>query len=379
MNKILINIDYLILNLEGQIFGDCLESSDFKINWFDYGTSIFKRRGEVHYKNEKIGILTSEPRSKILNENFAQIQLENHLYYTKSHNELQKIIELFLDETNYHFKGINRLDICVDKNDDINMYRDLHSNILNGLFLLSGRPKNIQSYYETFKGKSVLNGFQIGKRTSSKLVRVYNKTLSLQLTEKPYINEWHKKNGLQTENIWRLEFQLNSTFFTDLNKHSSHDKNVKEKITWNLFQIQTLFELFKIAKNGFFDIHYNTGKSQINKEQQFNFLDVNEIQQTYTTAKSIVLKTKNVAISSTTIKKRLAKSLFREYYSNHQDLSYVIALNMILEDIDVLTDKPLFNWFNGKIKHYLFEFQNKDKIRRPFNKSLFNEHQQIFL
>lgn len=379
MNKKLINIDYLILNLEGQVFGDFVSASHFKIHYHDYGTKIFKRRGDLYFKDEKIGIVTSEPRSQILSETFAQIQFENHLYYTKSHEELKKIIELFMDETNYSFKGINRLDIAIDCNDNSNMYRDLYNNIINGIFLISGRPKNIQSFYETFKGKSILNGFQVGKRTSAKLLRVYNKTLSLQLTEKPYINEWHKKNGLEVENIWRFEFQLNSTFFSDLNKHLPESLTVKEKIGLNIFQVETLFELLKIAKRGFFDLHHNTGKSQINKEVEINFLSIDAIQKIYTSAKSIVVKTKSIVISTNTIKKRLAKSLFREYYANNQDISFVIALNLILEDVDVNTQNKLLIWFNSKVNYYLFEFENKDKIKRKFDKGMFNEHQNLFL
>ena len=137
--------------------------------------------------------------------------------------------------------------------------------------------------------------------------------------------------------------------------------------------------MLKIAKAGFFDIHENTGKSQINKEKQINFLDVELIQKQYTSAVSVLQKTKNIVISSTTIKKRLAKSLFREYYANHQDISFVIALNMILEDIDSYTQKPLLSWFASKVNFYLFEFENKDKIKRPFDKQLFLEHQTLFL
>ena len=93
----------------------------------------------------------------------------------------------------------------------------------------------------------------------------------------------------------------------------------------------------------------------------------------------IVKRFKKIILSSTTIKKRLAKSLFREYYSNNQDISYIVALNLLLEDKDITTDLPLLSWFKGKYYFYLHEFRNKEKIINDFDSKLFNEHQLLFL
>ena len=240
MSPTLINIDYLIINLLGKPFGNFSDNSAFNLQPFDYGTKIFTNRSELYYNNEKIGVFTSVPRSHIIDSELAQLQFENHLFYTKSLTELKNIISQFCLETSYMFKSINRLDICIDRNDKDNYYRNLYDNVVNGTFLISGRPKNIQSYYETFKGKSILNGFSVGKRTSSKLLRCYNKTLSLQLTEKEYINQFYENNGLKNTNVWRFEYQLNSKFFQDLNEVSKHSNEVIEKMTWGIFDYSAL-------------------------------------------------------------------------------------------------------------------------------------------
>lgn len=375
----LINIDYLIINLDGNPFGDFPEDSQFHLVHYDFGTKIFSNRSDLYFRNEKIGVLQSSPRSAIMDENFAQLQFENHLFYTISHHDLKNLITVFCEQTGYKFKAINRLDICIDKNDKNHTYRNIYDNIIKGSFLISGRPKNLQSYFETFKGKSVLNGFQIGKRTSDKIIRVYNKTLSLQLTEKQYINDFFKNNGIKNENVWRFEYQLNSAFFRHLKEISQTKEEVQQDMTWGIFNQSTLFELLKLATKGFFELHENTGKSQINKENKIELFDFDLMRQKVTKQTTVIKKLDKGFISTTTIKKRLAKSLFREYYANEQDISYVIALNLLLENDDLITDKKLKIWFQNKMNFYLHEFRNKEKIIKRFDNQLFYEHQTLFL
>ena len=375
----LINIDYLILNLEGQPFGEFPENSKFRLKPYEYGTKIFEIRADLYYEDLKIGIYTAKPRSAIINEQLAQLQIENNLFYTLTNNTLKSIINDFCNETQYNFKSINRLDICLDKSDFNNSYRNLYSNIVGGNYLISGRPKNLQSYFETYKGKSILNGFQIGKRTSDKIIRCYNKTLSLQLTEKPYINEYYANNNLKNENVWRFEYQLNSAFFRGLNEHSKLDLNVSQSMTWGIFDKANLYELLKIANKGFFELRENTGKSQINKEKLVMLFDFDFLQSQISKFNPIIKRLKKIVLSSTTIKKRLAKSLFREYYANQQCVTYIVALNLLLEDIDFTTEKPLLAWFKNKLHFYLHEFRTKEKLVNDFDSELFHEHQLLFL
>ncbi|MEO8238485.1 MAG: hypothetical protein ABI576_10280 [Flavobacterium sp.] len=379
LKNTLINIDYLILNLEGQPFGEFPENSKFRLKPYDYGTKIFEIRADLYYEDLKIGIYTAKPRSAIISEQLGQLQLENNLFYTLSNNELKNVIEKFCDETLYIFKSVNRLDICLDKNDTNNTYRTLYTNMVDGNVLISGRPKNVQSYFETYKGKSILNGFQIGKRTSDKIIRCYNKTLSLQLTEKPYINEYYANNDLKNDNVWRFEYQLNSAFFRGLNEHSKADSKVSQSMTWGVFDKANLYELLKIANKGFFELRENTGKSQINKEKLIMLFDFDFLQSQISNFNPIIKRLKKVTLSSITIKKRLAKSLFREYYANSQCVSYIVALNLLLEDMDMLTEKPLLTWFKNKLHFYLHEFRTKEKIVNDFDSELFNEHQLLFL
>ncbi|TRX16733.1 replication initiation factor domain-containing protein [Flavobacterium franklandianum] len=375
----LINIDYLILNLEGSPFGEFPETSNFLTIQHDYGTKIFLFRADLYYKKEKIATFMHSPRSKIINDQLCQIQFENHLFYTISSNQLKHILTEFLEQTGYYFKSINRLDICLDKQDKENTYRNLFDNLISGNYLISGRPKNISSHFETYKGKSILNGFQIGKRTSDKLIRIYNKSLNLQITEKPYINEYFFNNNIKNDNIWRFEIQLNAPFFRDLKQIATHNETVQQDMTWGIFDVSTLFELLKSSTKGFFEVRENTGLSQVNKEKIIEVFNYDNLRDQVTKQKCILRRNFKLPISTTTIKKRLAKSLFREYYANEQDISYIIALNLVLEEIDYSNELKLKYWFDSKIYFYLQEFKEKDKILKKFDKTLFLEHQNLFL
>lgn len=375
----LVNIDYLIVNLQGTPFGVFSENSNFRISYFDYGTKNMQFRGEIFYKNLKYATLQHTPRSSVLDVNLAQLQIENHIFYTFSLLEQKNILDNFCNETNYKFKNINRLDICVDKCDSSGTYKDLYDGLMSGKLLMSGRQKNFESYSETVKGVTILNGFRVGKRTNEKFLRVYNKTLSLLNSDKKYIDDYFKNNGLHSETVWRLEYQLNSRFFRDLKKISPADGTVTECVTWNIFDASMLYEILKDAQKGFFEIHINTGKSQINKEKKISLFDFDIMRQIANGRKLIIKRLKKVFQSSNTIKKRLAKSLFREYYTNFQDISYVIALNRLLLEQDNCTGNTLKDWFAHKCSFYLMEFRNKERLSNHFDFNLFYEQQNLFL
>src|SRR5690606_9132211 len=141
----------------------------------------------------------------------------------------------------------------------------LYTDLITGEKLVKGREKNISAHHITKKGRGQFNGFTVGKRTASRFLRVYNKTVALQqpTQPKPYIVEWHKNNGLEAlegSDIWRFEYQLNSTFFTYLRKYGKN-------ITFTAFEPQSLIELIELAEKNHFEIVENTGKSETNKEK----------------------------------------------------------------------------------------------------------------
>jgi hypothetical protein len=389
--KTLITIDYLIINLMGDLTQYTETNSEkFSLISEPYGTKTFANKFKVHYNGEVIGSLVSAPRSNIIPEQLSQMQFENHVFYSKTLEEMKQIIDEFTDLYRLEFRGVNRLDVAFDIQDKDHYYRKLQNDMSNGVTRLAGRKKSFTTYNELVKGVCINNGFALGQRSSSKLLRVYNKSLSLEINEKQHILDHYKNNNFENSDVWRFEYQLNATFFTNL-RDFGHDKDfydaTKEKLTlpfqdltYSLFDYGALIQLVIMAQNNFFVLKENTGKKQINAEQTKPFiLDFDYLLNEYATYKPTILRLKSTHIPALTKKKRLAKALFREYCANFQNVSYVVALNRLLLDNNPFDNSPLIDWFDQKMKFYLAEFKEVEKMNIKFDFGLYYEQSNLFI
>lgn len=231
---------------------------------------------------------------------------------------------------------------------------------------MKGREKNISAHSVTKKGRGQFNGFTVGKRGSARFLRIYNKSEALRdtTTPKPYITDWHNNNNMAATpglDIWRFEYQLNARFFTDLRKYGKN-------ITYQIFELETLINLIEFAQKNHFEVVYNTGKSETNKEKRA--YDLFDWQMLYDTLKdktrTVISKIKRVFEPSINIQKRLIKSLFRQYYIE-PNLAFLYPL------IKIVNEYNLRDWFREKYTFYLHEFLNKEKIKDTFNESFFVE------
>ena len=346
--RTLITIDYLIINLKGD-FNTICEKTPFIFEPEPFGTKTFSFKYEVLYKGEKIGTLVNTPRSVIIPSDLNQLQFHNHIFYTKTLKEIKSIIHELTDFYNVKFEAINRLDIAYDIDDKKQYYRKLNSSIQSGATILSGRKKAFNQYNELIKGKCINNGFSLGQRSSSKFLRCYNKTLSLQINPKQYILDYYKINNFDVSNVWRFEYQLNSSFFLNV-KNFGYDKDFYSKLekqrhafenlTWAIFDYSTLIELTKMAQKNFFELRSNTGLSQINKEKEIKFIiDFDLLLKELLILPTLLVKLKTTAVPSTLKRKRLAKAIFREYVLTEQPPEYMIALNLVLKELEPLMPK----------------------------------------
>jgi hypothetical protein len=390
--KTLLSIDYLIINLMGDLTPNKSINSFCPFDFIDapYGTKTFTNKHIVKYKDEIIGSVLSVPRSNIIPEKLHQFQFENHVFYSKSLTEIKQIIHELTDFYNLEFTGINRLDVAFDINDTNDYYRTLQNSVTNGTLRLAGRKKSFSTFNELVQGVCINNGFNLGSRSSSKFLRVYNKSLSLEINEKQHILDYYKANNFENRNVWRFEYQLNSTFFTNL-KNYGHDKDFfdqskeKQKLpfedcTWSIFDYGALINLVIMAQKNFFELRENTGKSQINKENTVPFiLDFDYLLETKATINPTFVRLKTTHVPSIVKKKRLAKALFREYCANFQNVTYVVALNRLLSEINPFDGNPLTDWFDDKMKFYLAEFKELEKMDLKFDFALYQEQNNLFI
>jgi hypothetical protein len=367
----LLTIDYLILNLKGSltqnIHSDLLTSdftNPFMLTQHEYGTKSMCELYDLLYCDVKIGVLSAVPRSNIIPFDLVQLQFENHLFYTYSLNDLQQIVFCLTEFFNLSFESINRVDIAKDQCQPTINYKNLFDNITTGHLKIKGREKNIQAFYSTTNGVPDFNGFSIGKRSSSRYLRIYNKTKALQVLNDPktYISQYFDENGLNTcDPVWRFEYQLNNSFFTYLRKTDL-------VITWQIFNIDTLIQLIILAEKNHFELVYNTGKKETNKEQPYIFNNWHYVKMVYKSFVSYAIsKIKKPFEVSINIQKRLIKGLFREYYVNKDPIVFVNLYRVINQYF-------LKDWFRTKSKFYFSEFRNKEKIINHFNINNFYEN-----
>ncbi|RWX00408.1 replication initiation factor domain-containing protein [Flavobacterium cerinum] len=366
----LLIIDYLIINLKGSLTkerGNSLYNlhkiNPFTLNRHEHGNKIYTDVYDLFYNNEKIGLLNAVPRASIIDASLIQLQFENHLFYTKKLNDLGQIVYEFQYYFDLAFDGVNRLDIAIDKKENRIKYEQLYTDLMAGRKLVKGREKNIASYGVTKKGRGQFNGFTVGKRSSSRFLRVYNKTEALKDLKNPktYINDYLEVNNMASSpglDVWRFEYQLNSTFFTYLRK-------CKKNITNQIFELETLIDLIELAEKNHFEIVENTGKTETNKEKlivlhNWSLLREN-LRGKYS---SIVSRIKKIFEPSINAQKRLIKGLFRQYYVE-QSLAFLYPL------IKVLREYNLQDWFMEKYDFYKREFENKERLRHTFNQSFF--------
>ncbi|MGL2994560.1 replication initiation factor domain-containing protein [Flavobacterium sp. TSSA_36] len=389
--KTLISIDYLIINLMGDFRPfEASNSSEFDIIKEPFATKTFSDKYLIKYQGQNLATIFSKPRASIINEFLSQLQFENHIFYTKSLDEISDIINLFTTTYCLDFSAINRLDIAFDIHDKNEYYRKLNADLSNGALRVAGRKKGFSSYNEIVKGVCINNGFNFGSRGSSKFLRVYNKSLSLEINEKSYIQEFYKKNDFDNKNVWRFEYQLNASFFTNL-KSFGHDKDFFEEtgqklvlpfqdVTYSLFNYSALIQLVIMAQTNFFELRENTGKSQVNKEKSVSFiLDFDYLLENIGKYKPTFIRLKRSFVPSLVKRKRLAKALFREYVANFQNVTYIVALNRLLLEKNPFDGTTLQTWFDDKMRFYLSEFQQLEKMGIKFNYALYNEQTNLFI
>lgn len=382
-DKFLINIDYLILNLSSPALCNSnalitLKNDCFELVLQPFGTKTFKNRYEVFHHNEKIGTLLTTPHSSVLKKDLCQFQFENHLFYTMNLRNLEKLFNAFIDFSDMKFESINRLDIALDLENPDGFYQEVLKRIQNNQLLISGKDKKISPYYVTEKGFPVLTGFTIGSRSASRFLRVYNKSLEITKKPKEYILNTWENVGFDLSKVWRFEYQLNNTFFRFLTRsmqlNTEKVQEVTEALTWGVFNYQTLFQLLRLATKNHFDIKYNTGKSQTNKEHDFLLINWDYLKTKIGTITTVIKKVRKLAQPSLLAVKRMIKAQFREYYNSRQSsLSYILSLNTLFDDYDNSLTKLRY-WFENKKQFYLDEFKRNQTNAYIFDVELFSEH-----
>lgn len=221
----------------------------------EYHTRQFTKVYEIFYKSKKIGTVTAEPASKILNPKALIIKFENALLYTAA---LKHFVFKFLKETKLIFKSITRADIARDflRFADETHPQEFIRKFFTGEILKNGRGK-FQAIGEQ-KTRTVYEYLKFGSPTTGRHIYLYNKSNELrEVKEKHHIRDFWKLNNLATgADVWRIEF----SFKGSKNKIIDQLSGLLEKIKLeDLFNFVKLYEILNTAINQLFSFKSNDG------------------------------------------------------------------------------------------------------------------------
>lgn len=205
-----INLDWLEVSFKGLIpksienQGIIDKGDGFKLDSRESnGTKHFKKRYIVRFEGEKIGRLLADPRSPVIDSDLVQFKFENHILYREDWKDL---LDRLAQSYQWHYNNITRLDIALDG--PFTNRQWIANNVLTGKYRIKGNTQficfgwnNQECRHETF---------QFGSSSSDKRLKVYDKNKELEHSNKQYIREFWKENGLEPSEMERIEIQLNS-------------------------------------------------------------------------------------------------------------------------------------------------------------------------
>lgn len=283
MNQTLLNIDWLTIYCESNVWSSALKPDEIEYNkeydkeglfegrkrhentmadllqWgthsFDiiplpYGTKQFAKCFNVYQRgiNDPLAIISCCPRAGILNPKAVMIKFANNILYDL---HIMETINQTLNELKITPKSISRLDIALDFYEFENNYQpqQLILDFLNGTIKHVGQSVG-RVYFVQKSDGITYTGLQFGSKTSVANVYMYNK--SYELTEakseghhdKPHIRQAWRLGGLNEEgrDVWRIEISFKPEALIFADKASGE---IKDYTKWqDIEQAQIIFGTF---------------------------------------------------------------------------------------------------------------------------------------
>ena len=245
------SIDWLTFNIKlKDINNPFIRDEGIYAEEREQGTNIFKRVKDFYNtRDELIFTIVFQPHSKIIKQDFGQLQIANKWLYV---GNLSKLVYKIFFQSNFELVNISRIDLCTDFFNFVDSYKPLSfiQDVASG-YVSKVNPSSINFWGKTGKLANeieedeergiIYHAMNIGDRESTFNFKLYNKTKELkEKHEKGYIKtKWYKKLQGYEElikmnekpTIWRLEVSIK-----DWNKIKIDGKKVIE-INNDIFDI----------------------------------------------------------------------------------------------------------------------------------------------
>ena len=257
------SIDWLTFNIKlKDINNPFIRDEGIYAEEREQGTNIFKRVKDFYNtRDELIFTIVFQPHSKIIKQNFGQLQIANKWLYV---GNLSKLVYKIFFQSNFELVNISRIDLCTDFFNFVDTYKPLSfiQDVAKGN-VIKVNPSSVNFWGKTGDYTIDYHAMNIGDRESTFNFKLYNKTKELEEKhEKGYIKtKWYKKlkgyeeliKMKEKPTIWRLEVSIK-----DWNKIKIDGKKVIEinNDVFDLLNNYPYFMQFFISKKFVFKNDY---------------------------------------------------------------------------------------------------------------------------
>ena len=271
----------------------------------ELGTNIFKRIKDFYNtRDELIFTIVFQPHSKIIKQDFGQLQIANKWLYV---GNLSKLVYKIFFQSNFELVNISRIDLCTDFFNFVDTYKPLSfiQDVAKGN-VVKVNPSLINFWGKTGDYTIDYHAMNIGDRESTFNFKLYNKTKELEEKhEKGYIKtKWYKKlkgyeeliKMKEKPTIWRLEVSIK-----DWNKIKIDGKKV----------IELNNDIFDLLNNYPYFMQFFISKKFVFKNDYGKFIDFIDNPRKDLSAKYLCTNIQNNEEINTTNKqkKQILKSL----------------------------------------------------------------------
>lgn len=217
--------------------------------------------------DEPLWTITRKPLSKILPEGSCHIKLANYVLYQP--NFAQYFIK-FLNEFQYQFLNITRIDVCADQQ---YFSCGIHPETLLKGYMNERYYKMNQPHFKLYGWDNDgihVNSVQFGSKSSAIFSRMYNKTMELDSEkDKPYIRENWKRFGFdENKDVWRVEFQVKSPGRKRIKNGETISGEVWEITLKDLFDYPSIQHLFLSLAHKYWQWHVAETLANGNKQRR---------------------------------------------------------------------------------------------------------------
>lgn len=329
-----LNIDVLSSLTQRKVVEEIQVNDDVLLSYSGNGTKNFEKLYKVYLYGIHYATLQFDTRCpQLFDYNSGIIKLENQVLYTSSWLDDFKYI---ISEMGARVRSITRLDIAIDGSDKAIEF--INRWVKGRTLGRKGKAAITPCYRNDLSIESVI----VGRPSSDKQISIYEKLQEISKSNKSYITEFWKNNGLQIgDKVWRTEIRMNSGITSSYDWQRLDDPAYLASIART--ELKNYLEFYYKGKD--------SNKHRTYKNKSMEIIDFDRI------GGKLLEKRENKPPSDVYRAKQAIKHLYREDYLNGIEDAVKVANDLTVE-------YGLSDWLNMKLPYWIDEWCKEKKVRQ---------------